>query len=89
MPARSTGIDTIVRSTVCSSVVQIAHHQPERKEEVSAWFNDLLLTLSRTGVEKNIVDSAFIGLTICDALELREPDMFSGIKAPYDRSYVS
>ena len=34
---------------------QLDHHQPHRKEEVTAWFNDLLAAMAWTGAKEDVM----------------------------------
>ncbi len=82
------GFYTYARAEVCSSVLQIVHHQPHRKKEITAWFDDLFATIARTGVEQNIADSSFIGLAVYEAVALREPSLLPVIEVIYSQGLV-
>jgi len=84
----SPGLYTYARTEVCSSVIQIAHHQPHRKEEVTAWFNDLFATMAKSDAEEDVVDKSFIGLAVNEAVELREPALLPVIEVLFNRGYV-
>lgn len=83
------GIDTYSRSAVCVCTIQVYHHQPERKQEVTAWFRDLFTSLAKARMDDNIVDSDFIALAICDAMELEDPSLLPDIKELFRLGYVS
>ena len=83
------GLDPYVRSALTTSITQVAHQQPGRKKEVSRWFRDLFTTLEKASPEDNIIDSDYIALAICDAIELREPSLIPFIEALYRKGYVS
>jgi hypothetical protein len=83
------GTDTYARSLVCSSIAQMAHHKPGRKKEFTGWFKSLFTTLAAAKLEENIIDSDFIGLAICDAVELRDPEQLPSITVLYQRKYVA
>lgn len=85
----SPGIWKFARSLVCECVLQIAFHQPARKEEVTDWFRDLFRSLAGTPVKANIIDSDFIGLTIWIAMELGDAGLLSEIRVLFDLGYVS
>ena len=85
----SPGIWKYARSLVCECVLQIAFHQPGRKEEVTDWFRNLFRSLAGTRVKDNIIDSDFIGLAIWIAMELCDAGLLSEIRVLYDLGYVS
>ena len=84
----SPGLYTYARTEVCSSVIQIAQHQPHRKEEVTAWFDDLFSIMVRRDAEEDVVDKSFIGLAVYDAVKLREPALLPVIEVLFNRGYV-
>ena len=59
---------------------QIGLHQPDKREEVIDWFRNVFSHLSEASLKDEIIDSDFIGLAICDALELRSPELLPEIK---------
>ncbi|MFO7933241.1 MAG: DUF1186 domain-containing protein [Bacteroidales bacterium] len=83
------GIDTYARTEVCSCITQVYHHHPERKQEVADWFRDLFTSLAAARLNDNIVDSDFIALAICDAMELTDPSLLPEIRDLYRLGYVS
>jgi hypothetical protein len=85
----SPGIYTYARSEIASCVGQIALHQPERMDEVTGWFRDIFSFLAGASREDEVIDSDFIGLAICDALEFRGKELLPGIKKLFDLGYVS
>jgi hypothetical protein len=85
----SPNIWAYARSEVSCCVGQIGLHQPERREEVISWFRDVFNHLAGASLEDEIIDSDFIGLAICDALDLSAPELLPGIKRLFDHGYVS
>ncbi len=85
----SPDICTYARSEVSCCVGQIGLHQPDKRDEVIEWFRDVFSHLSEASLKDGIVDSDFIGLAICDALELRSPELLPEIKKLFDLKYVS
>ena len=83
------GIATFARTLVCSSIVQMAHHHPQRKKEISAWFREIFKALAGAGLDENIIDSDFIGLAITYAMELQDPDLLPSITKLFRLAYVS
>ncbi len=86
--ALSPGIWTYARTEIASCVGQIALHQPDRKEEIIQWFRDLFRTLAGASLDDEIIDSDFIGLAICDVIEMQASELLPEIKRLYDLSYV-
>ena len=88
----SPGIYTYARTEVCKSIIQIAHHQPHRKEEVTAWFDDLFTFIAQSGKEEDLVEdimhSSFIGLAVCTAVELHERALLPVIEVLFKRGFV-
>jgi hypothetical protein len=77
------------RSEVSCCVGQIGLRQPDRREEVIGWFRDVFNHLAEASLEDEIIDSGFIGLAICDALDLRAPELLPVIKRLFELGYVS
>jgi hypothetical protein len=85
----SPNICTYARGEVSCCVGQIGLHQPDKREEVIEWFRNVFSHLSDASLKDEIIDSDFIGLAICDALELRSPELLPEIKSLFDLEYVS
>ncbi len=85
----SPNICTYARSGVSCCVGQIGLHQPDKRQEVIDWFRNVFNHLSEASLKDEIIDSDFIGLAICDALELRSAELLPGIKRLFDLEYVS
>jgi len=84
----SPGIWTYARTEIATCVGQIALHQPDRKEEVIQWFRDMFISLAGASLDDEIIDSDFIGLAICDVIEMQAPELLPEIKKLYDLGYV-
>jgi hypothetical protein len=80
---------TYAKSEISCCVGQIGLHHPGRKREVIEWFRGVFNHLSCASLEDEIIDSDFIGLAICDALDLRAPELLPEIKRLFDLGYVS
>jgi tetratricopeptide (TPR) repeat protein len=85
----SPNIYTYARSVASCCVSQIGLHRPDKREEVIEWFRNVFSQLSDASLKDDIIDSDFIGLAVCDALDLRSPELMPGIKRLYDLGYVS
>ncbi len=84
----SPGIWTYARTEIASCVGQIALHQPDKKKEVIQWFRDLFRSLAGASLDDEIIDSDFIGLVICDVIEMQASELLPEIKKLYDLGYV-
>ena len=84
----SAGIWTYARSEISVCVGQIALHQPDRKNEVIRWFRDIFSVIAGASLDDEIIDSDFIGLAVCDALDIRDPELLPDIRNLYDLGYV-
>jgi hypothetical protein len=82
-------IDTYSRSAVSHCVGQIGLHQPDRREEIVDWFRDVFSHLSEASLNDETIDSDFIGLAICSALDLRATELLPEIKSLFDIGYVN
>ena len=83
----SPNIWTYARSEVSSCVGQIGLHQPDKKRSyrmVQGYFNHL----AGASLDDEIIDSDFIGLAICDAIDIRGIELLPDIKKLYDLGYV-
>jgi len=80
---------TYAKSEISCCVGQIGLHQPGRKKEVIEWFRDVFNHLACASLNDEIIDSDFIGLAICDVLDLRGQELLPEIKRLFDLGYVS
>jgi hypothetical protein len=84
----SPNIWTYARSEVTCCIGQIGLHQPDKAKEVVEWFRNVFNYLAGARLEDGIIDSDFIGMAICDAIELRAPELLPEIKNLFDLGYV-
>jgi hypothetical protein len=85
----SPGVWAYARSEVSTCVARIAVNYPERKNEVINWFRDIFRTIAIASLDDQIIDTDFIGLAICNVIEIRDPQLLPEIKKLYDLGYVS
>ena len=83
------GIDTYSKSCVSTALCQITLHHPEKREEVLAIYKETFQHFSNADVEDNIIDSDFLGLTICDALDCKMPELLPLIENLFVKGLVS
>ncbi len=80
---------TYARSVICTSVVQIAYHESERRPEVVGWIKDVLTSLLNNKDDKDLIDSDFIGFTIGDITNLKAKELLPLVKTFFDHGLVS
>lgn len=80
---------TYARYEVCSAVAQIAFHEPERKPEAVGWIKEVLTYLLNNKDDKNLIDSDFIALVICDIIGLKEKGLLPLVKCLFEQDLVS
>lgn len=84
------GLDTFVHYLVVPGVTLIGREQPHRREEVIAWFRDLLEFYGRSIKEGNeCCDSTLIALVICNVVDLGIKELLPLIKELYDAGSVN
>ncbi len=83
------GIDTYARSVIPQMVEQIAHNQPNRRDEVIQWFRDVILFFTNSKLEDNVIDSELIGFIICHVLDLKGKELMPEIEMLFDKGIVS
>lgn len=78
---------TYARSAVANMVVQIAFHQPARRNEVISWFKDVLqFHLNRNEDE---IDSDYMAFLVSDIIEIEAKELMPEVKRLYDGDMVS
>ena len=82
------GIDTYHKSTVADAVVQIAFHQPERRQEVIDWYKELLHFFIKSKVSDNVVDTTLIGLLVGDVINLKATELLAEIELFFDNNVL-
>lgn len=82
-------IYTYIRSEISIVMHQIALHQPERKEEVIAWFKDVLQSFINSDIKDNVIDSDAVGLLICELIEINADTLLPEVEKLYELGYVS
>jgi len=83
------GVNTYAKTFVARAVSQIAHHQPERDEEVMKWFADVFEFFGNSQPEDNVIDSDAIGLLIWNVTDMGYKTLLPQIKRLYDKGYVT
>ena len=83
------GIDTYARTAITDMAEQVAHHQPERRDEVIQWFREVIRFFLNSKLEDNVIDSDFIGLMICNLLDIKAKELMPDIEKLFDKGIVS
>ena len=83
------GIDTYARSVFPDMVEQVAHHQPERRNEVIDWFKELILFFLNSKLEDNVIDSDVVALLICNVIDMKGKELMPEIEMLFDKGIVS
>ena len=63
-------------------------HQPEKRNEIVTIYKEVLSYFAHAGLEDNIVDSDFLGLTIGDIINCALIELLPVIKELFDKKYV-
>ena len=83
------GIDTYARTAITDMAEQVAHHQPERRDEVIQWFREVIRFFLNSKLEDNVIDSDFIGLMICNLLDIKAKELMPDVEKLFDKGIVS
>lgn len=83
------GVFGYSKSLFLTFLEQIVVHHPERKEEISRLFQELVIELGNCSIDDNIVDRSFYGLFACSYKDLVSKDFFPKIKPLFDKKWVS
>lgn len=83
------GVDTYSKSLVSSALCQMVLHYPEKRDEVLAIYKETFYQFANASVEDNIIDSDFLGLSICDALDCKLPELKPLIENLFEKGFVS
>ena len=80
---------TFAKSMLFSMVEQIVAHQPERKDEVKQWYQDLCNEFAKCSVDDNVLDSELLGLMIWSYVDLVAKEAGPFIKPLFKKGWVS
>jgi hypothetical protein len=68
---------------------QIALNQPERKEEIIAWFRDIFEFFLNADLKDNVIDSDLLGILVNDVLDFKGDALMPEIEALYKKEIVN
>ena len=83
------GIDTYARSNFPDMLEQVVWHQPERRNEVLLWFKEVIHFFLDSKLEDNVIDSDFIGLLICNIIDIKGIELLEEIEQLFEKRIVS
>ncbi len=69
-------------------VAQVAHRQPERREEVIAWFREVLTYFLRNAYNEDLIDTVFLTSAAKTVVKLRAFVLLPLIEALYKRKWI-
>ncbi len=81
------GIYTTAKSVISQTYLQYYLHNPEKREEIVAWYKEVLNTYLTTG-NKNLVDGELIAFMVCEVLDAKFDELLPLIEQLYDADYV-
>lgn len=76
------------RIVPATALAQIGLHQPEKKEAIIAWFDEVLTAFLAMKEEDISLDGEVIASIVCDLMSLRAKELLPKIKALYDRGLI-
>ncbi len=82
------GICTYSKLEVAEVANQVALHQPERREEVIAWFGDVFRFYLNAGLKDNVIDSTLLGMLVNCVLDINGVELLPEIEKLYDKELV-
>ena len=77
------GLYTFARYLVFPAVIQVALHEPDRREEVIEWFRKVLQFYTGKLEEKNCCDGSLIGLLTIDLFKIQAVELLPELKVLY------
>lgn len=87
---KSPDVYTYAKSVIADALEQIYLHFPDKREELELKFEDYLNYLIQfTNNEENEVDTEFIGLFICNLMDLNLSQFLPQLKVLFERDIVS
>jgi len=82
------GIDPYIKGVASQMAALIAFHQPERREEIIAWYREIFEFFLANTEEEDVFDSNLIGLMVADLIDIRAEELLSEIEELFDKNMV-
>ena len=76
------------RLVVLDCLEQIGHHQPERREEVTGWFQHILRSIATNQLDSDLINSDFPGMAVWCVLNLAYSELLPEIEEMYEKGYA-
>ncbi|MEZ4887687.1 MAG: DUF1186 domain-containing protein [Chitinophagales bacterium] len=73
---------------VSDVVSQVAHHHPERRQEVINWYKEVFAHFLKSTKNENLIDTVFITSAATAATKLRAVVLLPLIEALYERKWI-
>ncbi|GAA4838076.1 DUF1186 domain-containing protein [Algivirga pacifica] len=82
------GINAYARDAVARTILQVALHNPERREEVANAFKEVFQYYTEVTPEDNILDSEALGVMVAYLIDGQFEETLPYVKELYDKGYV-
>lgn len=83
------GIDTYCKTPGSQALCQIALHQPQKRNEIAAIYQEIFTLFLETSADGNLLDTDFLGFAIGNTIYCGFQELLPIIKKLYDKGYVS
>lgn len=83
------GLDTYSKSEVFPAVTQIGLRHPERRDEVLAWYREVIYFAIKKLPETQWFDCTLAAFLICELVDLQAKELLPDIKKLFDTGLVS
>ncbi|GAA4850592.1 YecA family protein [Algivirga pacifica] len=82
------GINLFAKLAVVEATLQVALHDPERKQEVEEWFEEILEFFKNAQPEDNVIDSALLGTIMSHVIDGGFEHLLPLTEEVYNTGYV-
>lgn len=82
------GVYTYAKSEVSTAVMQYYYNHPQKRIDVSDWYEKVLNEFLNTQ-QDNLIDTELIGLMICEILEADFKELIPVIEKLFEKGYVA
>lgn len=86
--SKEEGLYWLPKVEIFPAIVQIAVRQPERRNEVIAWFREMLNFCIEHVAEAKAVDATVASSVICDLIDMKATELLPEINALFDTDMV-
>ena len=85
---KEVGLTSYAKCYVFAAIVQIAHRQPERRNEVLEWFRQMLHFATEHAGDAKAFDCELAGLLVCEVVNMGAVELLPELKSLFDTGYV-